>query len=37
MNTWGTFWGEEGFLYIAMEDGPGICGINKYPSQPMFF
>ena len=37
MNTWGTNWGDEGFLYIAMEDGPGICGINKYPTQPMFY
>ena len=36
MNVYGPFWGDHGYMYIAIEDGPGICGINQYPSQPYF-
>eukprot|EP00347_Sterkiella_histriomuscorum_P009248 403341938 len=28
-NTWGRWWGEKGYIRIAMKDGKGICGINQ--------
>jgi len=34
-NSWGTGWGQAGYIYIGMSTGAGICGINKdvrYPS-----
>ena len=27
-NTWGTEWGESGYIRIAMKPGDGICGIQ---------
>lgn len=33
-NSWGTSWGQAGYLYIGMSTGKGICGINtdmRYP------
>ena len=33
-NSWGTDWGEDGYLRVKVTDGPGICGINMYPYQP---
>ncbi|OMJ76274.1 hypothetical protein SteCoe_24367 [Stentor coeruleus] len=34
-NIWGTTWGNSGYIYIAMNDGPGVCGINEMPSYPV--
>merc|ERR1719361_386732 len=28
-NSWGTNWGDNGFIRIAIESGDGVCGINK--------
>ena len=28
-NSWGTWWGDEGFIRIEIADGYGVCGINS--------
>jgi hypothetical protein len=28
-NSWGSRWGDEGFILIEIKDGDGVCGINK--------
>ena len=33
-NSWGPGWGEHGYLRIAKEEGPGVCGINLAASCP---
>lgn len=33
-NSWGTSWGESGYVMIADKSGAGICGINTMPSYP---
>jgi C1A family cysteine protease len=33
-NSWGSDWGENGFVRIGVKDGEGICGIHKQASQP---
>jgi len=37
-NSWGTTWGEEGYLYICRScdknGDEGECGINMYPDEP---
>lgn len=35
-NSWGTGWGLKGYVNIAIEDGPGICGIQIQPTYPTF-
>jgi len=27
-NSWGSDWGDNGFIYMNMESGYGPCGIN---------
>lgn len=29
-NSWGTGWGDAGFVLIEITDGTGVCGINSY-------
>ena len=33
-NSWGTGWGEQGYIRIATADGLGVCGINQYVYYP---
>ena len=34
-NSWGTSWGDKGYLKIADVAGAGMCGINQYPKYPI--
>jgi len=33
-NSWGSGWGESGYVRIGAVEGAGICGINTSASQP---
>lgn len=33
-NSWGTHWGEKGYMRLQITDGPGICGIQQLPQYP---
>lgn len=33
-NSWGAWWGENGYIRIAIKDGEGICGIQMEPVYP---
>lgn len=33
-NSWGTGWGEEGYVRIGQKEGPGICGVQTNPTKP---
>ena len=33
-NSWGTTWGEEGYMRLADVDGEGICGVNMAAVYP---
>jgi cathepsin L len=35
-NSWGTSWGQKGYVNIAIVDGAGICGIQMEPVYPTF-
>ena len=34
-NSWGTGWGEQGYMKMQVQPtGPGICGVQNWPSYP---
>lgn len=33
-NSWGTWWGDQGYVKIGIANGAGICGINQYVAYP---
>ena len=33
-NSWGTTYGEDGYVRLEIADGAGVCGIQMQPSQP---
>jgi len=33
-NSWGPYWGKNGFIEIGITDYPGICGINTAATYP---
>jgi len=34
-NSWGSSWGEAGYIRIGVAAGEGICGINEAASYPI--
>ena len=34
-NSWGTTWGDQGYIYLRRGNGANICGVMSQPSVPM--
>jgi len=33
-NSWGTTWGEKGYIRMAITSGAGVCGVQSQPLYP---
>ena len=33
-NSWGTTYGEDGYVRLEIVEGDGVCGIQMQPAQP---
>jgi C1A family cysteine protease len=33
-NSWGTSWGEKGYMRLEIKSGAGVCGIQSRPLYP---
>ena len=33
-NSFGPFWGEDGYVRVERVEGPGICGLQQAPAYP---
>ena len=33
-NSWGSSWGEKGYIRLAITSGAGICGVQSSPLYP---
>lgn len=29
-NSWGHWWGDQGFINLEITEGVGVCGVNQY-------
>ena len=34
-NSWGTSWGEAGYIRLEMDSGDGACGVQMHPIYPL--
>ena len=34
-NSWGTTWGDQGYIYLRRGNGANICGVMSQPCVPM--
>ena len=33
-NSWNTWWGDQGYFKLAIQDGAGMCGVQMQPVYP---
>lgn len=33
-NSWNTWWGDQGYIKLAIQEGEGVCGVQMGPAFP---